>query len=70
MKTALKIIKNGDTEDRKAKEQAQTEKANKWTDSSSANCLGDNPSGKELGERWLRQRAWKGRTQMRERSPT
>ena len=27
MKTALKIIKNGDTEDRKAKEQAQTEKA-------------------------------------------
>ena len=29
MKTALKIIKNGDTEDRKAKEQAQTEKANK-----------------------------------------
>ena len=29
MKTALQIVKNGDTEDRKAKEQAQDEKANK-----------------------------------------
>jgi len=51
MKTTMKIIKNGDTEDRKAKEQAQTEKANKWTDLSSANCSGDNRSEKELGGR-------------------
>ena len=29
MKTALQIAKNGDTEDRKAKEQARAEKANK-----------------------------------------
>ena len=29
MKTALQIPKNGDTEDRKAKEQARAEKANK-----------------------------------------
>ncbi len=29
MKTALQIVKNGDTEDRKAKEQALAEKANK-----------------------------------------
>ena len=28
MKTALQIVKNGDTEDRKAKEQARPEKAN------------------------------------------
>ena len=28
MKTALQIVKNGDTEDRKAKEQARAEKAN------------------------------------------
>ena len=43
MKTALQIPKNGDTEDRKAKEQAPAEKANKWTDPSSANCSEDNP---------------------------
>ena len=49
MKTTMKIIKNGDTEDRKAKEQAQTEKANKWTDLSSANCSGDNRSEKRAG---------------------
>ena len=54
MKTALQIVKNGDTEDRKAKEQAQDEKANKWTDPSSANSPEDNPSRKELGGRWLR----------------
>ena len=46
MKTALQIVKNGDNEDRtakeQAKEQAQIEKANKWTDSSSANCSEDN----------------------------
>ena len=54
MKTALQIVKNGDTEDRKVKEQARAEKANKWTDSSSANCSEDNPSRKELGGRWLR----------------
>ena len=29
MQTALQIVKNGDTEDRKAKEQARAEKANK-----------------------------------------
>ena len=29
MKTALQIAKNGDPEDRKAKEQARAEKANK-----------------------------------------
>ena len=29
MKTDLQIVKNGDTEDRKAKEQARAEKANK-----------------------------------------
>ena len=54
MKTALQIAKNGDPEDRKAKEQARAEKANKWTDSSSANCSKDSPSRKELGGRWLR----------------
>ena len=43
MKTALQIVKNGDTEDRKAKEQARDEKANKWTGPSSANCSEDNP---------------------------
>ena len=53
MKTALQIVKNGDAEDRKAKEQAWAEKANKWTDPSSANCSEDNPSRKELGGRWL-----------------
>ena len=54
MKTALQIVKNGDTEDKKAKEQARAEKANKWTDSSSANCSEDNPSRKKLGGRLLR----------------
>ena len=54
MKTALQIVKNGDTEDRKAKEQSRDEKANKWTDTSSANCSEDNLSRKELGGRWLR----------------
>ena len=38
----LQIAKNGDPEDRKAKEQARHEKANKWTDPSSANCSEDN----------------------------
>ena len=41
------IVKNGDTDDRKAKEQARAEKANKRTDSTSANCSEDNPSRKE-----------------------
>ena len=45
MKTALQIPKNGDPEDMKVKEQAQTEKAN--------NCSEDNPSWKEPGGRWL-----------------
>ena len=54
MKTALQIAKNGDPEDRKAKEQARAEKANKWTDPSSANCSEDNPTRKQLGPRWLR----------------
>ena len=54
MKTALWIVKNGDSEDRKAKEEAGAEKANKWTDPSSANCWEDNLSRKELGGRWLR----------------
>ena len=54
MKTALQIVKNGDTDDSKAKEQARAEKTNKWTDSSSENCSEDNPSRKELGGRWLR----------------
>ena len=49
MKTALQIAKNGDTEDRMAKEQARTETTHKWTDPSSANCSEDNPSRKELG---------------------
>jgi len=70
MKTALQIAKNGDSEDRKAKEQARAEKANKWKDPSSANCSQDNPSTKELGGRWLRKTAWKSHTQKRERSPT
>ena len=35
---ALQIAKKGDREDRQAKEQARAEKANKWTDPSSANC--------------------------------
>ena len=42
MKTALQIAKNGDTEDRKANDQAWAEKANKWTDPSSANSSEDN----------------------------
>ena len=54
MKTALQIVKNGDTEDRKAKGQARPEKANKRTDPSSANCSEDNPSREELGGRWLK----------------
>ena len=70
MKTALQIAKNGDPEDRKAKEQARAEKANKWTDPSSANCSEDNPSRKEWGERWLRKTTWKGHTQKSEKSPT
>ena len=53
MKTALQIAKNGDTEDMKVKEQARADKANKWTESSSANYSEDNPSRKELGGRWL-----------------
>ena len=36
MKTARQIVKNGDPEDPKAKEQARAEKANRWTDPSSA----------------------------------
>ena len=39
---ALQIVQNGDTEDRKAKEKAWAEKANKWTDPISANCSEDN----------------------------
>ena len=54
MKTALQIAKNGTPKGRKAKEQARAEKANNWTDPSSANCSEDNHSRKELGERWLR----------------
>ena len=57
MKTALQIAKNGDPEDRKAKEQARAENANKSTDPSSTNCSEDNPSRKELGARWLRKTA-------------
>ena len=57
MKTALDIAKNETPKDRKAKEQARAEKANKWTDSSSANSSEDNPSRKELGGRWLRKAA-------------
>ena len=53
MKTALQIAKNGDTEDRKAKERSRAEKANNWTDPSSANCTEDNLSRKEMGGRWL-----------------
>ena len=67
---ALKIAKNADPEDRKAKEQALAEKSNNWTDPSSANCSEDNPSRKEMGRRWLRKTAWKSHTQKRERSPT
>ena len=51
---ALQIAKNEYPEDRNAKEQARAEKANKWTDPSSANCLEDNPSRKELDGRWFR----------------
>ena len=54
IKTALQTAKNGDTEDRKANEQARAEKDNKWTDPSSANCSEDKPSRKELGGGWLR----------------
>ena len=70
MKTSLEIAKNEIPKDKKAKEQALAEKANNWTDSSSANCSENNPSRKELGERWLRKKAWKSHTQMRERNPT
>ena len=45
------MAKNRTPKDRKTKEQALSQKANKWTDSSSANCSEDNPSRKELGER-------------------
>ena len=48
MKTALQIVKKGDTEDRKAKEHARAKKANKWTEPSSAKCSEYNPSRKEL----------------------
>ncbi len=51
MKTALQIVKNRDPKDRKAKEQARAETANKWLDPSSLNCSEDNPSRKELGGR-------------------
>ena len=50
VKTALQIAKNGTPKDRKGKEQARAEKANKWTDSSSANCSEDNHTRKELVE--------------------
>ena len=70
MKTARQIVKNGDSEDTKAKEQARAEKANNWTDPSSANCSEDNLSKKELGWRWLSKTAWKRHTQKTERSPT
>ena len=70
IKTALQIAKNGTPKDRKAKEQALADKANNWTDSSSANCSEDNPSRKEMGGRWLRKTVWKIHTQKRERSPT
>ena len=53
----MQIVKNGDTEDRKAKEQARAGKGNKGPDPSSANCPADNPSRKELGGRWLRKTA-------------
>ena len=70
IKTALEIAKNETPKDRMAKEQARAENANKWTDSSSANCPEDSPSRKELGGRWLRKTAWKSHTQKTERSPT
>ncbi len=61
MKTSLQIAKNGDTEDRKAKDPARAnnnnnnnKKANNRMDPSSANCSEDNPSRKELGGSWLR----------------
>ena len=69
MKTSLEIAKNEIPKDKKDKEQALAEKANNWTDSSSANCSENNPSRKELGERWLRKTAWISHTQMRERNP-
>ena len=70
MKTALEIAKKETPKDRKAKQQAGAEKANKWTDSSSADWSEDNPSRKEPGGRWLRKTAWKSHTEKRERSPT
>ena len=69
MKTSLEIAKNEIPKDRKAKEQALAEKANKWTDRSSANCSDDIPSRKEMGGRWLRKTESKSHTQMRERNP-
>ena len=59
VKTALQIAKNGTPKDRKAKEQARAEKANSWTDPSSANCLEDNHSRKEMGGRWIRKNSVK-----------
>ena len=50
MKTALQIVTNGNTEDKKAKEEARAEKANKWTDPSSANSPEDNPQEKSWVE--------------------
>ena len=50
MKKSLQIARNGDPEDRQAKEQARAEKANKWTDPSSANCSENNePLKKRAG---------------------
>ena len=51
---ALQIAKHRTPKDRKAEEQARAEKANNWTDPSSANCSENNPSRKELGGRRLR----------------
>ena len=70
MKTALQIAKNRTAKYSKAKEHARAQKPNKWMGPRPANCSEDNPLRKELDESWPTKRAWKGRTEKRERSPT
>ena len=45
----MEIDKNEPPKDRKAKEKARAEKANKWTDTSSANCSVRQPLKKRAG---------------------
>ena len=67
IKTALEIATNETTKYRKAKKkQALAQKAKKWMDSSSANCLEDNPSKKMAQENSVK----KSNSQERKESST